>query len=1023
MSPRWLSLCVGLACVLGSGCGWFEEPVGQRREVDREPMVIPRTYERRDDYAGEDHPAVDLFEEDVDAERIDELVLEPNVYLLPTEAAESATLSDGVVRFPLDEYPYLVERQAGDVVISPDSSLSGRRIEAASTRDGTVVWETVRADLAEVVHDGYLYYEVDLTEAPSIPEIDLAEPYLTGPLKAFRSERESPTVRQGLGGEKTDCRKPPRCTRYTRECGTGKKYCPCSNPACDGTHEACGGNKSNVQCSRDPCEVPGAGRPRREMVGKCRKPGWGPFGKSRCTKKCDDDSDCRTSDGNWVCAPNGWCTPSCKSRARGESGEPEVPDGYERSWLAYYLDREIAKCLEQFNGPNASLIPHSYADLQAELRVAVDIRALAPAKTRLRVALEADALAGLGLLYDFEGANTRRFDIEKYIHLADLTKLGIPLHIKSKIDGKLELFTARDQTAKLDFKVYSTRPDESETCGESSRASCGKASWTEYLGEKKGTEAWDRYDETHSGRFSGAAEKLGIGDLPAVDKVTDVADLQTGDYGGVPTTESPDDPIIGTYAQDVESNSDGLNQNHGIVVGMTKGPGTGCWDYAWCDGQKSGDVTRFGKWNVHAMFGSDLETRVEALAQLDLAASVGVYTPSNKGRDDPEDDGDSSGDSDGGGDSGGGTSGGSGGDGGECFLDRSSGSATGGAFGGGDGDSEDGGSGDDGGSDDSGSDDSGSGESGSDGGGSGDSGSGDGSGGGSGDSEEGSSDLQGRLFFLEPVNFSSTLFATFDPPYCAWGFDLVYQPYLGVGPIEIAFIDLGELAFSVLKEPLSLDVERTVRPECYAREGGEPRNPSDMSGDDWAETKNGRGWKDESRACEWARSLARAHPDLACGAPVERGTEEARAVERCPCAGGKSCFSGICVHEPDRPGLRISLSNPVGDVPLNLEVVGPDGREVERRDRSDHDDGNYEVFSPVDAPQVVKSVTLPESALESGDVYRVRVDARDSAFRRADVSNVSFALELAGDGYTEELEGIVRQGDGRGAMSFAYRHP
>lgn len=994
-------LLIGSLSMVVAGCGLSpSSEFEQTEEVERDPMVIPRTYDRRDEYAGKTHPGVDLLEEDVAPERVDELVLEPNVYLLPSDAADAGSVADGTVELSADEHPYVANRKAGDVVISPASRFSGRRIESVSVRDEKVVWETEHAALADVVEDGYLYYEVDLTEAPTVPEVDLAEPYLTGPLEVFRRDDATVSRRQPLGGTKTQCRKPPRCERYESECGTGRKFCPCSNPACQGKHEACGGNRSDLHCSRDPCEVPGAGSPSEAMVGKCRKPGWGPFSKRRCTKSCDSDSDCRTSDGDWVCAPSGWCTPSCKSKAEGSSGGASVPDHYERSWMSYYLDRELAKCLEKFNGPNASLIPHSYADLQADLRVAVDIRALAPAKTRLRVALEADALAGLGLLYEFEGSSTHEFDIEEYIHLADLTKLGIPLHIKSKIDGNLELFTARDQTAKLDVKFYSTRPRESESCGNSSNASCGKASWTEYLGEQKGTEAWSRYDETHSGRFGGAADKLGVGELPAVEQVADVADFDPGDYGGVPTTESPDDPIIGTYAQDVESNSPQLEKNHGIVVGMTSGPGTGCWDYSWCEGRRDDGVTRFGKWDVHAMVGSDLETRVEAVARLDLAASVGVYTPSDRGRKQSGGGGSSDGEESGGSGSSGGSggSGGSGSSGGECFLERGSGTGSGTSSGG---DGSNDGSG--GGSDD---------------------GSNDGSGGNSGSSGDGSADLQGRLFYLEPVNFSSMFFATFDPPYCSWGMDLVYKPFVGIGPFELAFFNLGELSFPLLREPLSVDADHTVRPECYAREGGEPQKPSEMTGDDWSEVDNGREWKNQSRTCEWARALARAHPDLACGAPVDRGDGEASAVDRCPCSGNQSCFSGVCVHEPERPGLRVSLSTPSGDVPLELAVRGPDGEDVERRDRSDHEEGNFEILTPRDAPQVVRSLTIPEGKLESGEVYRIAVDAPVSAFGgRDDVSSASFVLELSGDDYTEEIQGVLREGDARRAMTFEYRHP
>jgi len=868
-SPRRLRValaCALLALVAGSACGEATDTSPRDRWVGEgeDPMEVPETYERNAPPDSDDRDGPVSLHDPNRPDEQRELVLQPNVYVLKPNVADRATIENGEVVLPLERAPYLARRKAGDIVISPNRTFAWRRIVEVEFDGSTVRWKTEHPELDDVIKDGYFYIDADLTHPEGLPTVDLAAPYASGPLEMFhhRADGQMRQRRQAASNGDLSCDMPPECEMMTVDCGD--QHCPCSADACSNAAQ-CGGDGGQKSCELDPCQIDGAGSPSRSHPGTCQVILEGPGQTStRCVKPCDDDEDC--GEETWCKSletldeDDGVCTNACSA----EDGN-DIAAG--SSIIDKLLDKLVGN-LAGFEGLGA--IPHGYFDIEANFRSALDVDWLPPGLT-ISAVVEADFLAGLGMLFEFTSESTWTLpadppaEVEIGIPPTEgtptFTILGWPFKIKLLLHGYLEFETTLDGKLKIDYKVYSTRLATPEECDPDSGDGCeAKLPWKDHSAE------WSNYETDHSG----------------------------GEYGGPPDTESEDDAVIGTYAQEAES-----DPAYGVAYGGSIGSDLNCLGYdKYCS--KAG-LLGFGgalisKNVTTSLFGVDVDTSIENYLTGEAGAQVGLYT--NTG----------------------------------CL----------GAY-------------------------------------------------------------CSRILYVEPVNFFASAFATFDPPFCGFGFDLFYRVFFGLGPIDLFGLLTLETPSLPLFSPIAIfsDAWRAT-PACYVPAGADEAIPVDQI-EDWDQD-----WEDDRFWCRVFRSLAELDSDLACGAKADVG--EPTAGPGCPCGDGQTCMGDVvCVDDPEG-SLRISMIGGVqtDDRGLYLSVTPPSGDEV--------------VPDPIDPEEQSNYQTMVTTTFESpaSGVYKIRI-ANESGDSLPD-GNVPYILEIDdGDGQVQRIDGTISGGEHQAPFVFRHR--
>lgn len=222
---RWF---IGVFFVL-SACG---QPAESPEATTPDPMQMQRVYQAPLHHY-EIGPGVRLLSDSKDRKP---LKLAANVYQMPADVLELASVDERTMAMPLEGREYLKNRQVGDIIVASGAGVYWRRITGVELQGERIVWSTEPATMDEVFEEAEFFLQVDFRQVnpDQLPELDLAMPYLhpESPPQLLHTRRSG--VDDG-GFQESDCPVAPVCTYGTSRCVSKKNndiLCPGDDP-CD----------------------------------------------------------------------------------------------------------------------------------------------------------------------------------------------------------------------------------------------------------------------------------------------------------------------------------------------------------------------------------------------------------------------------------------------------------------------------------------------------------------------------------------------------------------------------------------------------------------------------------------------------------------------------------------------------------------------------------------------------------------------------------------------------------------------
>jgi hypothetical protein len=994
------------------------EPSGFEPEDD-DPMEIQRHFEEPEgEYTIGSDPVVDISPSKAGRNDGDSgVTLAANVYMLSRTVARRATVDDGRVRLPLaDDTSYLLNRETGDVIITPNKTVGARKIlDIEIERGSHVVWETRRPKLTEVVLEGEFYYEVDLSDPSDVPHVDLAEPYFEGALQDFE-----PRVRYGDHGpdapepqltsgrtpdpssslrtrqraleKASQCEPPPTCKTQI-PCGRGG--CPCSSETCDGARQCAtplqdAGSMPTKYCTGiDPCKE------RFALDGNVSK-GFGcksnsdigalpTSGDSHCTSTCQKHSECPNG---WRCTTDNYCTKKC----------PDLTDASKCS---------ITRCeiQEVACGQDECSCSSGYCSGSASGQKKAKQCASKQEKKDNELSdksCNVDPCKHPEVSDDIDGVHKGLGGTKtSCIAAGQLDETHCTLPCNSNRDCPRGWTCTDKNYCASDCGGSGGGSGANETVGEQKREGFLEKAVSVLgtlfgaVGQISGFQPtlhpyidiqpkvrmgfniewdWETFQPTFKLQFLTQADFLaGLGvklvftqalTLPPFEAEPQIPfTLVAVDIFGVQfyVTLNP----FGKAELTIQAKGE-IKIDAKLYTTRKDDDGN---QIAWKDSNKA-DWANYKKeeYTDDKSFGAGSYSIPEDESPSDPI--MGSYIPTEK----KDEYGLAFGFAVGGGPAGAGVG---------CPYEFEE-------------------------SDDA--------------------------------CTKPNNNLafvgkaaiedtfalnvdtsievdttaaigaelglslyapSNRLFFVDPVNILATSYAAFDPPFCGFSLDLFYRLFFGIGPIGVAgftFFDNPPLKIPVLKIPI-LSTGKYAQPSCYIRKDKEsPIDP--RSFDEWESAK----WKRGGFFCKFFRLLARLDSDLACGAPAK--APEPKSTENCPpkCVDGKTCFEGQCVDDPGQ-GLRVSLRGGTRQANLEMKLDSPDGQSI-----------GAESYGAGKSFKTLQSVTVDKPL---PGTYSLSVVATYDAGASENLPGIPYTIEIQYGGKLQErLSGTIKRDVDRGGQSF-----
>jgi hypothetical protein len=489
----WFPLFLVALLIGATACGSQVESPPPSQEKD--PMELQRVFSPPNGII-QLSPAVRLVDPHKDNEDRVPLVLASNVYQMPDVDISAATIDEDTVTVPIANRKHLLERKAGDIVLSDKDEFYWRRIRNVAVKDGHVHWETEPANFNQVVQHGEFYLQVDLSKGHPGGDlgVDLADVYRN---PEALEERAAETRRGALSNcpQAPECLENPLCDDDGCPADSPRYLCPTNGLvltqgapytlqeiAAHQDAEGLDNDESPFSCepidgrqlcvleacqSDDDCAFEGD---------FCRLDGWQDGSCKPAGEQCDTNGDCCTGDcdttqcdredGNCdygICnkSDTGFCIQACEDSSNeygandpGVQADINGDDGGLLKKLFDVVLGEFDWFGVNFDKTKLKFTPNIEFGIKVEWFKVKNIKLI----------LQADWEVGVGMIFDLPSADVEySFSKEKRITLFTFAILGYPFSVDMLLHGRAQFRASAGGKLEPSFSYFTTVEVDGET--------------------------------------------------------------------------------------------------------------------------------------------------------------------------------------------------------------------------------------------------------------------------------------------------------------------------------------------------------------------------------------------------------------------------------------------------------------------------------------------------------------------------------------------------------------------------------